>query len=64
TRMARRTPAVAHRGQMLNPLSYKSVLSRGYAIVRDGAGGIIGRAENAPRPVSIEFADGIVHLDD
>ena len=61
-RMARMTQAVAHMDQMLNSLSYKSVLSRGYAIVRDSANQIISRAENAVRPATIEFADGVVHV--
>lgn len=51
--------SIAHLGQMLNSLSYKNVLSRGYAIVRDGENNIISRADGA-RPASIEFADGII----
>lgn len=61
-RMAARIQAVDHLGQMLNSLSYKSVLSRGYAIVRDADRRIISRAENAPRPAAIEFSDGIIQL--
>ena len=53
---------VEHLGQMLNSLSYKSVLSRGYAIVRDADNKIISRAENNSRPATIEFADGTVTL--
>ena len=53
--------SVAHLGQMLNSLSYKNVLSRGYAIVRDGENNIISRADGA-RPASIEFADGVVKI--
>ena len=53
---------VLHMGQMLNSLSYKSVLSRGFAIVRDTNGIVISHAENAPRPASIEFADGVIKL--
>lgn len=47
-----------HMGQMLNSLSYKSVLSRGYAIVRDVGGNIISGVD-AGVPSSIEFADGV-----
>ena len=50
---------VLHMGQMLNSLSYKNVLARGYAIVRDDKNQIISRADGA-QPASIEFADGIV----
>lgn len=53
--------SIAHLGQMLNSLSYKNVLSRGYAIVRDGENNIISRADGA-RPASIEFADGVVKI--
>ena len=53
--------ALEHMGQMLNSLSYKSVLSRGYAIVRDENDKIIGRAD-AGVPASIEFADGVVKI--
>ena len=49
---------ISHLGQMLGSLSYKSVLARGYAIVRDENGAIIsGVAGGAPH--SIEFADGV-----
>ena len=58
-RMANLSQNLLHLGQMLQSLSYKSVLSRGYAIVRDCDNKIISRA-NAGTPASIEFADGIV----
>ena len=51
--------SVNHLGQMLNSLSYKNVLTRGYAIVRDEKNQIISRADGA-QPASIEFADGII----
>lgn len=51
--------SVKHLGQMLNSLSYKNVLTRGYAIVRDEKNQIISRADGA-QPASIEFADGII----
>ncbi len=51
--------SVAHLGQMLNSLGYKSVLQRGYAIVRDSNGEIISRASNVNIPATLEFVDGI-----
>ena len=56
------TQGVSHLGHMLNSLSYKNVLARGYAIVRDNSGNIISHAESAHRPASIEFNDGIINL--
>ena len=53
--------SVAHLGQMLNSLSYKNVLARGYAIVRDADDKIISRADGTV-PASIEFADGIIKI--
>lgn len=61
-RMATLQQSIGHMGQMLNSLSYKSVLARGYAIVRDAGGNIIGRADGAPRPATIEFADGVLNI--
>ena len=60
-RMASLTQAVAHLGQMLNSLSYKSVLSRGYAIVRGENNQIISRVDGGV-PKSIEFADGVIQI--
>ena len=54
--------SVIHAGQMLNSLSYKNVLQRGYAIVRDENGIIISRAAENKKPASIEFADNIIKL--
>ncbi|MBQ5699860.1 MAG: exodeoxyribonuclease VII large subunit [Alphaproteobacteria bacterium] len=53
--------SVQHLEQMLKSLSYKSVLARGYAIVRDEANQIVSTS-TGNKPKSIEFADGIVHL--
>lgn len=50
--------SVEHLGQMLGSLSYKSVLARGYAIVRGADGNIISRTD-AGIPATIEFTDGI-----
>jgi exodeoxyribonuclease VII large subunit len=52
--------SINHMGQMLNSLSYKNVLQRGYAIVRDGDNKII--STSSATPSSIEFADGILKL--
>ena len=60
-RMASLNQAVAHLGQMLNSLSYKSVLSRGYAIVRGENNQIISRVDGG-MPKSIEFADGVIQI--
>ena len=52
--------SVNHMGQMLNSLSYKNVLQRGYAIVRDKDNKIV--STSASVPSSIEFADGVLKL--
>ena len=60
-RVATLKQSVAHIGQMLNSLSYKNVLSRGYAIVRDAKSKIITRTDGGT-PAAIEFADGVIKL--
>ena len=60
-RMSMLNQSVAHIGQMLNSLSYKSVLSRGYAIVRDADDKIISSVDGGT-PKTIEFSDGIIKL--
>ncbi len=60
-RMSILNQSVTHLGQMLQSLSYKSVLSRGYAIVRDKDNKIISSALDGA-PHSIEFADGMLPL--
>lgn len=62
-KMAAMNQSVAHLGQMLNSLSYKNVLARGYVIARDANEKIISRADDAPRVTSLEFADGVLRLD-
>ena len=52
--------SVNHMEQMLNSLSYKNVLQRGYAIVRDANDNII--STSSATPSSIEFSDGILKL--
>ena len=53
---------VEHLGQMLNSLSYKNVLARGYAIARDSDNKIISRATDTAHIASVEFADGIIQI--
>ena len=54
--------SVDHIGQMLNSLSYKSVLQRGYAIVRNDKKKILSRISDNEKPAFIEFADGELKL--
>lgn len=49
-----------HIDQMLNSLSYKNVLQRGYAIVRDKDNNIISTISATPE--TIEFVDGILTI--
>jgi exodeoxyribonuclease VII large subunit len=51
--------SVQHLGQMLNSLSYKNVLNRGFAMVRSGDR-IVSHAADFTRPATIEFSDGVV----
>ncbi len=54
-------------GQLLTAFSYRGVLARGFALVRDGAGRPLRSvgAVNVGMPIEIEFADGRVgaHVD-
>jgi exodeoxyribonuclease VII large subunit len=62
TSMQRLQARVAHSNQLLAALSYRSVLSRGFALVRDDAGHAI-HAAGAIGPgarLDLEFADGRV----
>ncbi len=60
TRLTVLSQSVQHMGQMLNSLSYKNVLNRGFAIVRDKDNKIISTVSAVP--ASIEFADGVLKL--
>jgi exodeoxyribonuclease VII large subunit len=62
TTMQRLEARVAHSGQLLAALSYRSVLARGFALVRDDAGHPVHAAASVEpgARVSIEFADGRV----
>ena len=56
-----------HMGQMLESLSYRNILKRGYAIVRrrdrSGHGGaVITSAADFATPARIEFQDGVVQV--
>ncbi len=55
------TQKITHIGQMLNSLSYKNVLSRGYTIARDKDEKII-TSINGNIPSTLEFADGVLKL--
>jgi exodeoxyribonuclease VII large subunit len=60
--MQRLEARVAHSGQLLGALSYRGVLARGFALVRDEQGLAV-RAANTIGPgarLSLEFADGRV----
>jgi exodeoxyribonuclease VII large subunit len=62
TVMQRLDARVAHSGQLLSALSYRGVLARGFALVRDEQGHAIHAAASVgPNAhLSIEFADGRV----
>ncbi len=62
TALQRHEARVAHSGQLLAALSYRSVLTRGFALVRDEQGHAV-HAPSAIGPgahLSLEFADGRV----
>src|SRR3954470_15905577 len=62
TAMQRQQARIDHTGQLLAALSYKSVLTRGFALVRDERGHAI-RAAAAVGPgarIDLEFSDGRV----
>ncbi|MDX2266402.1 MAG: exodeoxyribonuclease VII large subunit [Hyphomicrobiales bacterium] len=58
--LVRRRERLTATAQLLNSLSYKNVLERGFAVVRDEAGAMVRRAAAAPSAsaLEIEFADG------
>ena len=62
TAMQRLEARVAHSGKLLAALSYRSVLARGFALVRDEAGQALHAAAGVEpgARLSIEFADGRV----
>jgi exodeoxyribonuclease VII large subunit len=60
--LMQRTASVERCGQLLNALSHRGVLARGFALVRDGAGRPLreARAVSAGMRLDIEFSDGHV----
>ena len=60
TTVARPRLRFGHVGQRLDSLSYRSVLARGFALVRDGSGAMVRSTEamRATGLVSVEFSDG------
>ena len=62
TAMQRLEARVAHSGQLLGALSYRGVLARGFALVRNQQGHAVRAAASVGpgAPLSIEFADGRV----
>ncbi len=62
TTMQRLDARVAHSGQLLSALSYRGVLARGFALVRDEGGHAVhaAAAVGSSARLSIEFADGRV----
>jgi exodeoxyribonuclease VII large subunit len=62
TSSQRLSARVAHSGQLLNALSYRGVLARGFALVRDDAGHPLHAAASVGpgARMSIEFSDGRV----
>ena len=63
----RRRSALEAHGQLLRSLSHKSVLERGFALVRDRSGRMVRSAREAiaAQAIEIEFADGraFAHID-
>jgi len=62
TSMHRLDARVAHSGQLLSALSYRGVLARGFALIRDEAGHAVHTAASVGpgAHMSIEFSDGRV----
>jgi exodeoxyribonuclease VII large subunit len=62
TRISRERSTLAAHDRVLQSLSYKNVLKRGYAVVRDEAAQIVSSAEAVilGQRLSIEFADGSI----
>ena len=58
-----RRTRLAHVAQLLKALSYKGVLDRGFALIRDAQGLPIHAAADigANQRLSIEFSDGLIH---
>ncbi|QAX29090.1 exodeoxyribonuclease VII large subunit [Leisingera sp. NJS204] len=64
-RLDRQRQNLSAAGRQLEILSYKSTLERGYAVVRSGAGILTTKAAAAKAgPLQIEFADGMLDLEE
>jgi exodeoxyribonuclease VII large subunit len=60
--LTQRGAALVQAGKLLTSLSYKSVLARGYAVIKDDEGNLVHQREGL-KPgdaVAIEFADGAI----
>jgi exodeoxyribonuclease VII large subunit len=57
-----RGAALAQAHKLLTSLSYRSVLARGYAVIKDASGNLVHQQAGLlpGTPVAIEFADGEV----
>ena len=64
SQLKRQRRALLSKNQLLGSLSYRSVLARGYAVVRQGEA-IIMRAGtyDKGKPISVEFSDGRIEID-
>lgn len=62
-RLRREKQTFAARAQLLNSLGYRSVLARGYAVVRDEKNVVLraAAAVSSGQGLSIEFSDGRIH---
>lgn len=62
TMTERQDARIKHQAQLLSALSYRGVLARGFALVRDGNGGALRAAADVPAgaALTLEFADGRV----
>jgi len=60
--LERRRDRIERAARLLGSLSYRAVLARGFALVRDADGVPVRRAERlaAAQAISLEFADGLV----
>jgi exodeoxyribonuclease VII large subunit len=62
--LERKRARVVSIAQLFDSLNYKSVLARGFALVRDAEGSPVRRAANvgAGQPLAVEFGDGSVQV--
>jgi exodeoxyribonuclease VII large subunit len=62
--LAQRIDRIDHQFSLLHAVSHPATLARGYAIVRDGKGGLVGNAQSAvaARKLVVTFADASVSV--